>query len=741
MRRAIKWFAIGLGAIVIIAAGVVAYVAVTFDPNDYKANIVDAVQQRTGRTLVLEGDLALSFFPSIGARLGRASLTEPKSTRPFASFDSAHVSVKVWPLLSRQVIVDAVSLGALRLNVERDRSGRMNFEDLIGGGAAATAPSEPGSEGAAPVNIDIARVELSDAQLTYFDQTTGARYRLANLNLNAGRIATGVSTPLELSANVASEKDKARIDTRVRAVLTFDLERAQYKLAKLDLSAKGDYGDLTGLTASVKGDIEARIKSGEYIAQALAVRATGMRPGGDFDLKLDAPTLTLTRDKGEGGKLAIDAMSRDASGRMSAKVTIGSVAGVFSAVKAAPLEASVEMQGPGRAYKARVNGTLNANLDRKTAALDFSGEVDQSKLKGQVAVTRFAPLALGFNLDADQLDVDRLMGQPAAARAPAVQSQPGPSTGAKPAATGGGGSDDTIDLTALKGIDAAGNIRIGQLTVRNIKSSEVRAGVKIAGGRLDVAPFSAQLYQGTLRGTVSAQAAENAVLAVRQTLSGVAIGPLLRDAAQVDTLEGKGTVELNLTTRGATVQALKRALNGTASVNLADGAVKGIDIAGTIRSARARIDELRGKAVQSANQAERTDFTELTASFRITNGVARNDDLSMKSPLLRLAGAGDIDLGDERLNYRLKATVVATSRGQGGRDVTDLAGITVPVQLSGALAAPQWSIDFSGMAAQLAEQRLKDEVLKRIPGAVGQPGAPGGVEEAIKDRLKGLFRR
>jgi len=273
----------------------------------------------------------------------------------------------------------------------------------------------------------------------------------------------------------------------------------------------------------------------------------------------------------------------------------------------------------------------------------------------------------------------------------------------------------------------------------------MRAEVKVAGGRLDVAPISAQLYQGTLNGSLSAQAANNAI-AVKQTLSGVSVGPLLRDAAQIDTLEGKGSVTIDVTTHGATVDALKKALNGTAGVNLADGAIKGIDIGGTIRSAQTKLRELRGQQVQASNTAQKTDFTELKASFNIKNGVAHNNDLSMKSPLLRIGGEGDIDIGNDRMNYLLKATVVATSSGQGGKDLSDLRGITVPVKLSGALAAPQYSIDFASVVTDVAKNQLQDQILKRVTGqapAQTKPGAAGSgdIKDTVKDRLKGIFGR
>jgi AsmA protein len=225
---------------------------------------------------------------------------------------------------------------------------------------------------------------------------------------------------------------------------------------------------------------------------------------------------------------------------------------------------------------------------------------------------------------------------------------------------------------------------------------------------------------------------------VKQVLAGVAVGPLLRDAAQIDTLEGRGAVNVDLSTRGATVAALKKALNGTAAVNLSDGSVKGIDIAGTLRTARTQIQQLRGQQVQASSKTEKTDFSELKASFVIKAGVAHNDDLIIKSPLLRVGGRGDIDIGNDRMDYLLKASLVATSKGQGGRGASELGGLTVPVRLTGALASPQWSIDFAGMATDFAKQQLQEELMRR---ATGQPGSSGSAREALKEGLKSILGR
>lgn len=769
MRNALKWTGIAAGALVVVAGIVIAYIAATFNPNDYKAEIIKAVHDRTGRTLALKGEIKLSIFPTLGAKVGQASLSEPKSEREFASLTEALVAVKLVPLLSKNVIVDAIDVKGLRVLVSRDKSGKFNFDDLAGG-------DEKKKDGGKPVamKIDIARIEVTDGDVTFTDEAAGTRYRLSKLNLKTGRVAEAVTIPIEFSAAVSSPKDKAQLDASLKARLTGDIGRQVYKLEGIEFAGKGAYSGFTSMNATAKGGVEARLVTGEYLANALAVSFTAKQAGAELAVKLDAPKVTLTRDKVEGGRVTIEAQRSDAGGRLAAKVTAGGVQGTFKAMRIAPLEASIDSsagartvkaalsgildgnlegrrfelaklaltakvtdpQHPKGAFDATINGAARADLAKGSAGLEFSGKLDESNVNGKAGVTAFSPLAVTFDLSADQLDVDRLLG-----RKPG-----GTATTAKPAADkgGAGAKDEKIDLSALKGVNAAGTVRIGRLTAFNVKSSDLRAELKVADGRLNLAPVTARLYDGALNGSLSAQAADNAVFAIRQTLTGVAVGPLLRDAADLDRLDGKGNVNLDITTRGASVGALKKGLNGTAAINLADGAIKGVDIAGTIRGARTRVQELAGRQVQPSNKAEKTDFTELRATFKIANGVAHNNDLAMKSPLLRLGGGGTIDIGNDRLDYLLKSTLVATSQGQGGRETTDLAGITIPIKITGTLDAPQWGFDFSGMVAGLAKQRVQDEILKRIPGqAPAGKGAKesGGVQDAIQDRLKGLFGR
>jgi len=202
-------------------------------------------------------------------------------------------------------------------------------------------------------------------------------------------------------------------------------------------------------------------------------------------------------------------------------------------------------------------------------------------------------------------------------------------------------------------------------------------------------------------------------VALRETLANVAIGPLVKDMMGRDAIEGRGNVALDVTGAGSTLDAIKKSIGGTARLALRDGAVKGFNLTEALRKTKAAFGS-KSAQQQPADAAQRTDFSELTASFAIKNGVARNDDLELKAPLIRLGGAGDIDIGNAQLNYVARATVVATSRGQGGADLDHLAGLTVPVKLTGPFDAPKYEIDYRSLATDAAKAKAREKVKDKL---------------------------
>ena len=351
---------------------------------------------------------------------------------------------------------------------------------------------------------------------------------------------------------------------------------------------------------------------------------------------------------------------------------------------------------------------IDLRLSDESAGAKASG----TSLKGDAEID-LAPQSIRFDLALDRLDVDRYLGtgKSKASASSAARGAPAAARGAPAAA-----AEEPIDLSPLKGLNLKGTLKIGALVASNVKLEKISVGAQASGGRVEISPLAASLYQGNLTGNASVNANTNR-LALKAQLAGVAIGPLLKDALDNDMLEGKGNVALDVQTGGNTVGALRKALAGNAKLSLKDGALKGINLEDVIRKVKR----------QSAQSSQRTDLSELTASFVIKNGVAHNDDLSAKSPLLRLSGAGDVDVGGGTIDYLAKASVVASSTGQGGKDLADLNGITVPVKISGPLQDPQIRPDLKAAAgsavkqqAQKAEEKLKERVQDRLKGLLGR---------------------
>ncbi len=724
-----------LGGIVVLAVAGGIAIAVLFDANTLKAEIERTVQAKTGRTLKLEGDLKLAFWPSIGASIGRASLSDRGATGTFIGLESAHVSVAVMPLLSKQIVVNGVRLDGLKATVTRSKDGRFNFDDLLGVPVAKddkpAAPTPRPEEGGA-VRFDIGGVRIERSTISYRDAKTGKAIDVTELNLRTGRIADDVPGTFELSAQVKSTAPA--VDARVALVgaYRFNLAKKAFALSGLDAKVEGAAAGITGLLLTLKGDVAADPAAQTYSVTGFALNAKGARAQEVFEATVTAPKLSISPAKA-GGE-AINAQFALKGPQRTADVTLklSGVEGSAKALKIASLAAQLKLTDPALPMKTLnlpLNGTLQANLEKETLQADLTSTFDETKLKAKLGLSKFSPPFYTFDIDADRLNLDRYLGKGGAATA---QGAPA-GTPAKAGGTSGGGetADPKVDLSGLKGINAKGRVHVGSLQVQNAKLSDFKAQISLANGRLEMSPHSAKLYQGTLAGALSADANGNRV-ALKETLSNVSVGPLLRDVAQRDALEGRGNVVLDVHSAGGTVGGMKKALAGTARVHLRDGAVKGFDLAAALRKAKAVLGTK--SAQQSAEGGQKTDFSELSGSFKIASGVAHNNDLIGKAPLFRLAGAGDIDIGNSRLNYLAKPTIVATSKGQGGGELTELNGVTVPVRLVGPFDAVKYEVDYGAVATAVAKSKLTEKLL-------GGKAGSGSPIEAISDKLKDLFKR
>lgn len=918
MNKTLKYVLVGIGGLLGLVIIGLAVIAATFDPNDYKPLIVKLVKEKKERTLNIEGDIKLAFWPKLGADLGKVALSEHKADAEFASMQSAKVFVAVMPLLAGQLVVDTVRIDGVKANIVRFKDGTTNFDDLL-------SKEEESEE----IKFDIDGVVVTNAALNLKDEMGGRNFSISNANIKTGHIAKNEPIDLDAQFHIQGDNPAINADAQIKGTLLADTEHQQFGAKGLDLALQGDVVTLKALDLKLSGSLDAKPQSMEFEVDGLKLSAKANMQGKSIDLSLEAPQLTAQKDEVSGKEAKLSLTQTQGNDTFSAKLTIANLkgspkafqssgingeisgkqgartlAGTFSSPFSGNLEAMIfdlpKLVGkvdvkdpalPNGAMQASFNVNAHADVKQEQAVVTLDANIDGSKLKGNVGVAgfskpsvkfdlnadaldlnkilgkqekpkeapsskpadlsalknllaegrlnvgsiaydkyRIANLSLGikadgqelsvnplsakfddsqikgsvgishfdkplytFDLDIDRVDVDRYVPASPSAEAKSSSSAKAPDLSALKAlnATGslrisnlkygkiqssniridlkGDGEkldinpfsakiddsqvkavlgitrfhdpkfsfdldidkldadryitkkepaakpqpDAPIDLSALRPLNASGEARLGWLKVANIKSENVRLGVKAESGLVTLSPFSANLYQGSMNGSLGVDARSTPAITFKQEMKGIAVGPLLVDAINNDMLEGKGTVNVNVTTQGNTVTALKKALNGTTGFNLADGAIKGVDIAGTIRDIKNKFS-FKGNAL-GADQKKRTDFSEMLASFTIKNGVAHNEDLSIKAPLLRITGSGDIDIGNETLNYVAKPTVVASLKGQGGNDLDHLSGLTFPVKLTGTFSAPKYGLDFSAIGTEIA----KKSVLEKVGGSKG----------------------
>jgi AsmA protein len=346
---------------------------------------------------------------------------------------------------------------------------------------------------------------------------------------------------------------------------------------------------------------------------------------------------------------------------------------------------------------------------QKLALQGLDVKLDDSRIQGNVGISQFSKPLYTFDLNIDKLDLNRYL--------PAAEAK-ADETAAKPAEKTAQ-AEQPLDLSALKALNAQGNIRIGWLKYGKTEAKNLNIGLKAQEGVASLDPLNADVYQGTVRGAVKLDARATPAVTLQQSLQNIAVGPLLVDTINNDMLSGNGNLNINVTAQGNTVTALKKSLGGSVDLRMADGAVKGFDLAGTIREAKSKLNLLKGQSSADADKSKKTDFSELTASFNLKNGVAHNDDLAMKAPVFRLTkgeSKGDIDIGKEQINYLAKPTLVNSLKGQGGKEADQLGSIGIPIKVSGSFSAPKFGVDMAALGQALAKSAALDALTNKVGG-------------------------
>ena len=316
-------------------------------------------------------------------------------------------------------------------------------------------------------------------------------------------------------------------------------------------------------------------------------------------------------------------------------------------------------------------------------------------------------------------------------------------------------TDIAIDLSALKGLSGNARVEVGELKARGVVMRQLNMNASADGTTINLNPLSMNIADGTFNGkAVLTPKSQN--VALFADLKKVDFGSLLNDLKITDVVHGKATINFDLTTEGKSLNAFKKTLNGNITLLANDGGIKGFNIAQSIRKIKAKFDSKSDSSIKAENADERyTDFAELSAKFKATNGVLATQDLKMLSPYFRLLGEGSVDLAKEQLDFRTRVITTSSNIGQ-GTDSNTIKGKGIPIKIKGSLTDPKIAIDSAALKdfylkaetekiktklkveKAEAEKKLKaktDAEKKKV-----QEKLKARTKDALEDKIKDLFK-
>ena len=667
MNRTVKWILFGGGGLVLLLVAAMILIPLLVDVNRYKPQIEAKVAETTNREFRIGGDIALSVFPWIGLSFSDLRLGSPDGFKES----------------------DLLKVGSFEA--------RVKLMPLLS------------------KSVEIKRVILDSPQIVLVKAKNGrTNWDFTTPNTKPQASAAKKETPSE-DGGMALQSLTAEEITIRNGTLTFvdHTSGSSQNVSDLNLTLAD-----VSLDRPVSLAFSTRL-NGQPLEIKGSVGPVGSPPASQpitYDLNISAFKALEAGLKGSArdltGKPAFD-LALDVAPFSPRKLfeTLGQPFPVQTTdpevLKTVGLTARIK------------GGTTQVNLT------DGKLVLDDTRTDFTLAAKAFDRPDITFDIRMDQLDLDRYRPQPAGDPPAAKKSDPAGTskTGAK---------DKKPDYDPLRKLILDGRLTVGQLTAGKAKLQNVRFEISARQGRFQIEPLAADLYGGVanITGTFDVRKSQPRT-DLQLSLQNVAAGPMIKDLAQKEVIEGLLKSDIKLSFQGDDPERIKQTLNGGGQLQFADGALVGIDLAAMVRNVQAAFGQ-----AERVTEKPKTDFAEFTIPFTLRKGTFGTDATRLLSPLLRVGANGQADLVAEQLDFRVEPSFVATIKGQGDTEARE--GIMVPVLVSGSFQNPQFAPDLKAIARQQIQKELIDS--GKLDEVFEKNEDLKPLEDTTKGLLKNLFK-
>ncbi len=621
----------GLGALIFVIIAIIVALPFFLSAQNIQDQVTRMVKSATGRNLVIRGKTSLSVFPQIALEVKDVSLSNPAGMASGAILraDSLRFRLELMPLLQKRVEITEMNLNRPVISLLVDKQGRMNWKFGKGGKGGTNTALAPGKPALPP---------------------PGA---------GNGTKAPGNTFPIALKdirPGVINITDGAVYYQDRRTGMKQSVTKLTTSISIPDLSGPAEStGSLIWKGETIAFNLYSASISDTLNKKPVPVRIslTSSRINTAFD-----GNVQFLKDLQVRGAFAVDTPSvRRLATWLGGRLPS---AGGFGALT---LSTQINWR-PDKVSMTKLQIGFDGMKAEGGAQLRLSGK------RPYIEAT----------LAADKLDLNIYLQHSGK-----KTGKTGTDTAraASPARSEAGWSTTAFDLSGLDAVDADIRLSASQLFYERIRIGNSALAVTLKDGVLKADLGDLRLYDGRATGRLTVHGGRRSPAFSGSFMTdSISILPFLTDAAGFNWVSGTGNMAVSLSGHGKNPARIINTLSGKGKVTFKNGAIEGINIAQMIRGIKkGTLSGWNRKPSQS------TDFSLLTSTFTIKNGLARIEAINMVGPLVRLTANGKVDLPRKQLNIHAVPKLVASLKGQGGKD--DLKGLSIPVKIKGSWSKPR----------------------------------------------------
>ncbi|MGR9037367.1 MAG: AsmA family protein [Gammaproteobacteria bacterium] len=669
-----------IAALFLITVSIAVVLPFIFDPNDFKAEIIETVKEKTGMELELAGDIKLSFFPWLGVTAEKVSLKNSAAFqgRPLLSVEKSNIKVKVIPLLAKKIKIDHIVVKGLRLHLEKNKQGLGNWEELTVKVKAQVqknrlkdtsepVPSEPtGYLGA----LTVGAVAIEEAKIEWDNRQRDQHIDINEFKFNTDGFSFNRPVNIDMSFKVAEGGKKFR-DT-------------------VDLSSQ----------LSVNDQLEHWVLS-DFVLKV--IRESEETPGRSWPAELTFPRLELNQSSQTLQIKSAQFKSYDAviSGDFDV-VGLSDQPSLQGAIALAPLNPArfikqwhfkvPVMQDPNALSRLAMNMDVSAD-ERSVSFKKIGIDLDDTHLKGEAQIKDFSEPVVSFNLNADNVDVDRYLSP----------KQNAEKSIASPAAALAAGLSQ-LPAKTLRVLNADGELALKQLKIKGLLMQDVHLTLTSKNGMMNIKQSAKRFYDGSYSGGLTMDfRKDQAAVSVNEQMSRVRVESLLDDVSRKARVRGRMDASFQLQGRTSRSKVLKSSLNGKYRFFLKDGAIRGFNLEKAIESAKSIA---KGAVSIPNDNNQETSFSLVTGTGFVNEGVVRNEDLVARSSNFRINGKGSADLNTDKLDYELTTRLVKDAAAP-EHAPEHFHSTPVVINIGGTLDKPTYELDVSALLTEKNKAKIK----------------------------------